>query len=66
MLNQFRTATQSQSNSQCFRTPLKLPYLFYTNETRFKHNESAFLQNDGDSYIFHVEDKHHDTCPKSF
>jgi hypothetical protein len=52
-----------------FRTPPKdpkFPYLFYTNEARLKHNELTFLQSDGDVYIFHVEDKHHDTCLKSF
>jgi hypothetical protein len=56
-------------NSLCFHTPLedpKLPYLFYTNEARLKHNESTFLWNDGDVYIFHAKDKHHDTCSKSF
>ncbi len=74
ILNQFWTTTQSQFdidiiNSQCFCTPLedpKLPYLFYTNETRLKHNELTFLRNDGDVCIFCVEDKHHDACPKSF
>jgi len=52
-----------------FRTPPKdpkFPYLFYTNEARLKHNELTCLQSDGDVYIFHVEDKHHDTCLKSF
>jgi hypothetical protein len=44
----------------------KFPYLFYTNESRLKHNESTFLGSDGDVYIFCVEDKHHDICPKSF
>ncbi len=74
ILNQFRTTTQWQFvidtiNSQCFCTPPKdpnFPYLFYTNDSRLKHNESTFLRSDGDVYIFRVEDKHHDTCPKSF
>jgi hypothetical protein len=74
ILNHFRTATQSQSNintinSQCFCTPPKdpkIPYLFYTNEARLKHNELTVLQSDGDVYIFHVEYKHHDTCPTHF
>jgi hypothetical protein len=74
ILNQFWTTTQSQSNidtinNQCFCKPLKDPkltYLFYTNETRLKHNESTFLWNHEDVYLFHVEDKHRDTCPKSF
>ncbi len=44
----------------------KLPNLFYTNEARLKHNESTFLQNDGNVYIFHTKDKHHNTCLKSF
>jgi hypothetical protein len=74
ILNQFQTTTQSQYyidtiNSQCFCTPLedpKFPYLFYTNESRLKHNESTFLPSDGNVYIFHVKDKHHDTCPKPF
>ncbi len=51
ILNQFRTATQSQFvintiNSQCFCTPpedSKFPYLFYTNEARLKHTELTFL-----------------------
>ncbi len=55
ILNQFHTTTQSQFDidsisSQCFCTPPKdpkLPYLFYINEARFKHNESSFLQSDG-------------------
>jgi hypothetical protein len=66
ILNWFRTATQSQFDGQCFHTLPKLPYLFYTNETRLKHNESTLLRSDGHAYIFHVEEKHHDTCPKSF
>jgi len=74
ILNQFWTITHSQFdidtiNNQCFHTPPKdpkLPYLFYANEARLKHNESTFLQNDGDVYIFRAEDKHRDTCPKSF
>jgi hypothetical protein len=74
ILNRFRIATQSQFdidtiNSQCFRTPPKdpnFPYLFYTNESRLKRNESSFLRSDGNVYIFHVEDKHYDTFPKSF
>jgi hypothetical protein len=74
ILNWFWIATQSQFdintiNRQCFHTPPKDPnfqYLFYTNESRLKHNESTFLRSDGDVYIFHVKDKHHYTCPKSF
>jgi hypothetical protein len=74
ILNQFWTITHSQFdidtiNSQCFHTPHKgpkLPYLFYANEARLKHNESTFLRNDGDVYIFRVEYRHCDTCPKSF
>jgi hypothetical protein len=74
ILNRFWIATQSQFNinainNQCFCTPPEdpiFPYLFYTNEARLKHNELTFLRSDGDVYIFHVEDKHHDTCPKSF
>jgi hypothetical protein len=70
----FQTDTQSQFdvdsiNSLCFHTPYedpKLPYLFYTNEARLKHNESTFLRSDEDVYIFCAKDKHHDTCSKSF
>ncbi len=72
ILNKFWTTTQSQSNidtinSQCFCKRLKdleLPYLFYRNEIRLKHDKSTFSWNDGDVYLFHVEDKHHDTCLK--
>jgi hypothetical protein len=74
ILKRFQTTTQSKFdidsiNSLCFHTPLedpKLPYLFYTNEARFKHNESTFLRSDVDVYIFYAKDKHHDTCSKSF
>jgi hypothetical protein len=55
-------------NIQCFHTlpkNPKLPYLFYTNEARLKHNKSTFLWIDEDAYIFHAKDKY-DTCPKSF
>ncbi len=31
-----------------------------------KHIESTFIQSDGNVYIFHAKDKHHDTYPKSF
>ncbi len=62
ILNRFQSATQSQFdidtiNNRSFGTPPKdpkLPYSFYTNETRFKHNESTLLQSDGDVYIFHA------------
>ncbi len=74
ILNWFQTTTQLQFDidsisSQCFRTPPKdpkLPYLFYINEARFKHNESNLLQSDGNIYIFRAKNKHHVTCPKSF
>ncbi len=55
-------------NNQCFRTPPndpKFPYLFYTDETNKKHNESTF-QNEGDVFILCAQDKHHDTCLQSF
>jgi hypothetical protein len=74
ILNRFQIATQSQFdidtiNNHCFGIPPKdpkLPYSFYTNETRLKHNESTFLQSDGNVCIFCAQDKHHDTCLKSF
>jgi uncharacterized protein YdeI (YjbR/CyaY-like superfamily) len=51
ILNQFRIATQLQADvdtiiNQCFRTlpnDPKFSYLFYINESKQKHNESAFL-----------------------
>jgi hypothetical protein len=36
----------------------KFSYLFYTNETRSKHNELTFLQETiDDVYIFHKQDR---------
>jgi hypothetical protein len=51
ILNQFQTATQLQSdvdtiNNQCFCTLAndpKISHLFYTNDTKQKHNELGFL-----------------------
>ncbi len=59
ILNRFQTITKLQSdvdtiNNQCFYTPTndpKFPHLFYMNETKQKHNESGFLQNEGDVFI---------------
>ncbi len=31
-----------------------------------KHNESIFLQNEGDVFMFHAQDRHHDICLQSF
>ncbi len=56
-------------NNQCFCTLLndpKLSYLFYTNQANQKHNESTFLQSEGDVFILCAQYKHHDTCPQSF
>ncbi len=56
-------------NNQCFHTllnDLKLSYLFYMNETKQNHNESAFLQSEGDVFILCEQDRQHDTCPQSF
>jgi hypothetical protein len=74
ILNQFQTITQLKLdvdtiNNQCFHTPPydpNFPYLFYTNEAKQKHNELAFLQNEGDVLILHAQDRHHDICPQSF
>jgi len=44
-------------NNQCFCTLAndpKFPLLFYTNETKQKQNELAFLQNEGDVFILHA------------
>jgi hypothetical protein len=59
ILNQFQTTAQLQSNvdtinNQCFCTPPndpKFPYLFYTNETKQKHNELAFFRIEEDVFI---------------
>jgi hypothetical protein len=56
-------------NNQCFHTlsnDPKFPYLFYKNEAKQKHNESFFLQNEGDVFILCAQDRHHDTCLQSF
>jgi hypothetical protein len=56
-------------NNQCFCTlpnDPKFPCLFYTKEAKQKHNESAFIQSEGDVFILHAQDRHHDTCPQSF
>ncbi len=31
-----------------------------------KHNELIFLQNEGDVFMFHAQDRHHDICLQSF
>jgi len=59
ILNQFWIATKLQLdvytiNNQCFHTlpnDQKFPYLFYMNEAKQKHNESAFLWNEKDVFI---------------
>ncbi len=75
ILNQFRIVTQLQSyvdtiNNQCFCTlpnDKKIPwYSFYTNETKQKHNESAFLLSEGNVFKLWAQDRHHDTCSQSF
>ncbi len=56
-------------NNQCFHTPPidpKFPYLFYTNETKQKRNELIFLRSEGDVFILHAQDRHHETCLQSF
>jgi hypothetical protein len=36
------------------------------NETKQKHNELAFFRSEGDVFILHAQDKHHDAWPQSF
>jgi hypothetical protein len=44
----------------------KFPYLFDMNEAKQKHNESTFLWSEGDVFMLHAQDRHHDTCVESF
>ena len=39
---------------------------YATNDTRLRHNELAFVQIQGDVYIFCAKDQNHNTCPQSF
>jgi hypothetical protein len=70
ILNQFQTGTQLQSDvdSMFFTFPndSTFPYLFDMNEAKQKHNESTFLWNEGDVFILHAQNRHHDTCFQSF
>ncbi len=33
------------------------------NETKQKYNQLIFLQNEGDVFILHAQDKYYDKCP---
>ncbi len=74
ILNQFLTVTQLQSdvdsiNNQCFctlRNDPKFSYLSYMNETKQKHNESAFFRSERDVFVLCAQDRYHDICFQSF